>query len=69
MVRVVDKIIQNARRYVMLFCDVVDEIMPPPEDDIRDSDEVIDVILHQRQERNRQLGLSQEQFPTHLLRR
>ena len=64
------RIIRNAKRYVELFCEVVDQIMPQPTKDISDQDEVIDIILHQRRERNYQLeGTQQIEFPPHLLRR
>lgn len=53
----------------MLFSEVVDEIMPTPTKDISEHDEVIDVILHQRRERNDQMDVMQEGFPSHLLRR
>jgi DNA replication licensing factor MCM7 len=45
--------------------------MPPPTKDISDQDEVIDVIMHQRAERNSQLDEQQQEggFPAHLLRR
>lgn len=43
--------------------------MPQPTKDISDHDEVIDVILHQRRERNEQTEGVQEGFPDHLLRR
>jgi DNA replication licensing factor MCM7 len=43
--------------------------MPQPTKDISDQDEVIDVILHQRRERNEQLEGAQDGFPEHLLRR
>lgn len=59
----------NTRRYVSLFSEVVDSIMPPPTKDLSESDEVIDVILHQRRERNEILEAGQEMFPPHLLRR
>ncbi|KXN86922.1 DNA replication licensing factor mcm7 [Leucoagaricus sp. SymC.cos] len=59
----------NTRRYVQLFCEVVDELMPPPTRDISEYDEVIDVILHQRRQRNDLLEGGQEKFPDHLLRR
>jgi DNA replication licensing factor MCM7 len=63
------RIATNTHRYVRLFCEVVDEIMPSPTKDISDHDEVIDVILHQRRERNRQSDGTTEGFPDHLLRR
>jgi DNA replication licensing factor MCM7 len=60
----------NTRRYVQLFSEVVDELMPTPTRDISHHDEVIDVILHQRQERDAQ---NQEEgragFPPELMRR
>ncbi|CAA7271618.1 unnamed protein product [Cyclocybe aegerita] len=65
----VSRIRNNARRYVNLFSEVVDKLMPQPTKDISDQDEVIDVILHQRRERNEQLEGGQEGFPEHLLRR
>lgn len=65
----VSKIRLNTRRYVILFSEVVDEIMPGATKDISEYDEVIDVILHQRRERNEQIESGQESFPSHLLRR
>ncbi|KAL5511283.1 MCM7 [Sanghuangporus vaninii] len=66
----VRRICNNTRRYVDLFCEVVDEMMPLPTKDISDQAEVIDVILHQRRERNQQLENTQQpEFPAHLLRR
>ncbi|GBE81895.1 MCM-domain-containing protein [Sparassis latifolia] len=59
----------NTRRYVTLFSEVVDKLMPVPTKDISEQDEVIDVILHQRRERNERLEGGQEGFPDHLLRR
>ncbi|TDL24999.1 minichromosome maintenance protein mcm7p [Rickenella mellea] len=66
----VARIRNNTQRYVKLFCQVVDTIMPQPTKDISDQDEVIDVIMHQRRERNDALeGTNQTEFPAHLLRR
>ncbi|KAF9566354.1 MCM-domain-containing protein [Agrocybe pediades] len=65
----VSRIRNNTRRYVSLFSEVVDKLMPQPTKDISDQDEVIDVILHQRRERNEQIDGTQEGFPDHLLRR
>jgi DNA replication licensing factor MCM7 len=67
----VSRIRNNARRYVRLFNEVIDEVMPNPTKDISEHDEVIDVIMHQRAERNSQLEESQQDtgFPAHLLRR
>lgn len=69
MSELVSRIQNNTRRYVGLFSEVVDKLMPQPTKDISDQDEVIDVILHQRRERNEQLEGSQDGFPEHLLRR
>ncbi|KDR81703.1 hypothetical protein GALMADRAFT_221568 [Galerina marginata CBS 339.88] len=65
----VSRIRNNTRRYVNLFSEVVDKLMPQPTKDISEQDEVIDVILHQRRERNEQIEGSQDGFPEHLLRR
>jgi DNA replication licensing factor MCM7 len=43
--------------------------MPPPTKDISEHDEVIDVILHQRREKNQQMEGAAQGFPDHLLRR
>jgi DNA replication licensing factor MCM7 len=69
MSELVSRIRNNTRRYVGLFSEVVDKLMPQPTKDISDQDEVIDVILHQRRERNEQLEGGQDGFPEHLLRR
>lgn len=63
------RIRNNTRRYISLFSEVVDSIMPLPTKDISEHDEVIDVILHQRRERNEQTEGTQAGFPNHLLRR
>ncbi|EIW84889.1 minichromosome maintenance protein mcm7p [Coniophora puteana RWD-64-598 SS2] len=65
----VSRIRGNTRRYTNIFCEAVDQLMPDPTKDISEHDEVIDVILHQRRERNEQTEGSQDGFPTHLLRR
>ncbi|KAI0720419.1 MCM-domain-containing protein [Fomitopsis betulina] len=64
----VTRIMRNTRRYVMLFSEAVDRLMPVPTKDITEFDEVIDVILHQRRERNDRIQGSPG-FPDHLLRR
>ncbi len=43
--------------------------MPIPTKDISEQDEVIDIIMHQRRERNEQIEGGQDGFPIHLLRR
>ena len=69
MAELVSRIRRNARRYISLFSEVVDALMPEPTKDISEHDEVIDVILHQRRERNDRMEGMQEGFPEHLLRR
>ncbi|KAH9000999.1 MCM-domain-containing protein [Lactarius akahatsu] len=59
----------NASRYVELFNEVVDSLIPIPTKDISEQDEVIDIIMHQRRERNEQIEGGQDGFPIHLLRR
>lgn len=63
------RIRHNTRRYVSLFSEVVDKLLPEPTKDISEYDEVIDVILHQRRERNEQMEGAVAGFPDHLLRR
>lgn len=66
----------NAKHYIDLFCEVVDRLMPDPDRDISDKDDVLDVIRHQRLERNavneqneENAGEQPELFPPALLRR
>ena len=42
----------NTKRYLNLFCEVIDRMMPDPDRDISEKDDVLDVIRHQRLERN-----------------
>lgn len=42
----------NTRHYTDLFCRAVDTLMPEPTKDISHKDDVLDVIMHQRRERN-----------------
>lgn len=65
----VARIRSNTRRYVSLFSEVIDKLLPQPTKDISEHDEVIDVILHQRRERNEQIEGVSAGFPDHLLRR
>ena len=54
----IGQIVRNTQRYIELFSDVADELMPEPTKDITYKDDVLDVILHQRKLRN--LRLQQE---------
>ncbi|AET37423.1 DNA replication licensing factor MCM7 Ecym_1173 [Eremothecium cymbalariae DBVPG len=50
-------IMENAHRYTELFSRVIDKLLPPPTREFDYKDDVLDVILHQRQLRNeRQLN-------------
>ncbi|CBQ71587.1 probable DNA replication licensing factor [Sporisorium reilianum SRZ2] len=42
----------NAKRYLDLFSECVDKLVPEPSKDISHKDDVLDVIRHQRMERN-----------------
>ena len=66
----------NTKRYLNLFCEVIDRMMPDPDRDISEKDDVLDVIRHQRLERNamneqqeESMGEVAEVFPPTLLRR
>ncbi|SPO31850.1 probable DNA replication licensing factor [Ustilago trichophora] len=48
----VGSIRNNAKRYLDLFCECVDKLVPQPSKDISHKDDVLDVIRHQRMERN-----------------
>ncbi|KAF8298255.1 ATP dependent DNA helicase [Clavulina sp. PMI_390] len=66
----VSRIIQNARRYAMLFSEVVDDLMPSSTKDVSNDDDVLDVILHQRREKNQENTADDlPSFPPQLLRR
>lgn len=61
---------RNARRYAMLFSEVVDELMPQPTKDISNDDDVLEVILHQRREKTQENAAEDlAGFPPQLLRR
>ncbi|KAL3670712.1 hypothetical protein V7S43_003900 [Phytophthora oleae] len=44
----VSRIVRNARRYISLFADAVNENLPPPTRDISDSQDVLDVLRMSR---------------------
>jgi DNA replication licensing factor MCM7 len=44
----VTRIVRNARRYISLFADAVEENLPPPTRDISDSQDVLDVLRMSR---------------------
>ncbi|AGO11812.1 AaceriADR041Wp [[Ashbya] aceris (nom. inval.)] len=45
-------ILENALRYTELFSEIVDKLLPPPTKEFDYHDDVLDVIVHQRQLRN-----------------
>jgi DNA replication licensing factor MCM7 len=66
----VNRIRSNTRRYTQLFSEAIDEIMPNPTKDISHLDDVLDVIIHQRREKNLANGQDgQNLFPPMLTRR
>lgn len=66
----VQRIRNNTRRYVLLFYEVIDSIMPTPTKDISQEDDVLDVIMHQRREKNLENeGNDADGFPPQLIRR
>lgn len=64
----VSRIRKNARRYVALFSEVVDSLMPRPTKDISEHDEATNVLLLQRRDQNERSEAGQQLYPAHLLR-
>lgn len=56
----VQSIKNNAKTYSSLFCECVDKLVPEPSKDISHKDDVLDVIRHQRMERNARTVASAE---------
>lgn len=54
-VNLVNEITRNCHRYIEMFSSIIDEIMPPPTKDITYKDDVLDVILHQRNLKNQRI--------------
>jgi hypothetical protein len=66
----VTRIRANTKRYIQLFSETVDDVMPNPTKDISHHDDVLDVIIHQRREKNLANGQDgQNLFPPMLTRR
>jgi DNA replication licensing factor MCM7 len=53
--KLLDEICRNSAHFVEIFSEIVDQLMPMPTVDISYKDEVLDVILHQRRQRNERL--------------
>lgn len=61
---------RNARRYIDLISEVVDELMPEPSIDLGASDDVGEIIMEQRKKRNEEAGREEaDKFPPSLTRR
>lgn len=70
--RLLENISQNTLRYVQLFYRVIDELLPEPTDPIslRNKYDVLDVIMHQRREKNlMNQDAGEASFPPILTRR
>lgn len=64
------RIKNNAQRYIQLFSEVIDRVMPKPTKDISSHDDVLDVIMAQRRLKsgdNEDMDMAG--FPPQLMRR
>lgn len=62
-------ITRNTRRYVNLFAEVIDKLMPPPDAGLDLTTDVLDLIMEQRQELNDRTADEAGMFPPELMRR
>ncbi|CAK9781347.1 MCM-domain-containing protein [Cutaneotrichosporon oleaginosum] len=66
-------ILNNTRRYIQLFADVLDKLMPEPDNDLDTSDDILDMVMAWRREHNAagedENELDRTQFPPELMRR
>jgi DNA replication licensing factor MCM7 len=53
--KLLDEICKNSARYIELFSQIVDELMPQSTVDITYEDEVLEVLLHSRRQRNERM--------------
>ena len=77
--KLVESVTNNTKHYVDLFSEAVDKIMPKPSKEISFKDDVLDVIMSQRQKRNETLSQAAQNngemmdpvstFPAELTRR
>ncbi|WBW72495.1 MCM complex subunit Mcm7 [Schizosaccharomyces osmophilus] len=67
-IKLLSNIEGNTKRFVELFSQCVDALMPPPTVDINYKNEVLDVIMQQRLQRNENLDPEQKGFPPELTR-
>ena len=66
-------ITRNTRRYIQLFAEVIDKIMPEPDHEVDHTTDVLDVIMDSRRMLNEQLTSGENGdpniFPPELMRR
>jgi len=77
--KLVESIEENTKHYVEILSRAVDSLMPPPSNNVTFKDDVLDVLMANRSQRNRDLEqaaermmdptLLNEQFPAQLTRR
>ncbi|KAK1754856.1 DNA replication licensing factor mcm7 [Echria macrotheca] len=77
--KLVESVEKNTKHYVEILSRAVDSLMPPPSNNVTFKDDVLDVLMANRQQRNRELEqaaermmdptLLNEQFPAQLTRR
>lgn len=61
---------ENTRRYIQLFSEAIDTLLPRPTKDLSHLDDILDVIIHQRMEKNLENGQDGNNlFPPSLTRR
>ncbi|PGH27874.1 hypothetical protein AJ80_00424 [Polytolypa hystricis UAMH7299] len=76
---IVDTIVGNAKRYIDVFSEAVDDIMPKETQEVTFKDDVLDIIMSQRERRNEAMsmategdidvGMTPSMFPPELTRR
>ncbi|EIW66034.1 hypothetical protein TREMEDRAFT_35470, partial [Tremella mesenterica DSM 1558] len=70
-----NNITRNTRRYINLFSEVIDKIMPQPDHELDHTADVLDLIMQQRREMNEQIAQGERgpqdtgMFPPELMRR
>lgn len=67
-------ILRNTRRYIQLFCEAFDKLMPEPDAEMDYTEDVLDLIMQQRREMNEQIANGERpqdsgMFPPELMRR
>ncbi|WVQ81309.1 hypothetical protein IAT38_003432 [Cryptococcus sp. DSM 104549] len=69
----VNNIQNNTRRYIQLFSDVIDKILPQPDNEEDFTDDVLDMIMKQRRQLNDDVAEGEREnrgmFPPELMRR